>query len=368
MHYYISKKLQLFLNTEYFFLNQLFYRFNKCYVSKKSHIRSLILKKAGSLFILFLFVFAPKIWGQQDPQFSQNMFNFLAVNPGYAGSSDMINLMAVSRQQWVGLEGRPKTTVFGADAAIAPFGVQSGIGINFMNDQLGFLNNITGTLSYSTKYELKFGTLGVGLSVGFYNQVLDPSSGEGWITGGEPDPNGNSNTSNEQDDPLLFSNKVSGSAADFGIGAFLKNEQYYVGFSMTHLFNPSPKFDENYFFYLKRHYYLMGGYTYPLRDKPIVLNPSIFFKSDGASFQTDLNINAVYKKRYWGGLSYRLQDAIVLLAGIELKNGLKIGYSYDIPISKSATNFGGSHEMMFGYTFDLNFDKKNRRYRSVRYL
>lgn len=352
MFSFISKKPQFFLGTENFFLKHLFYRFNNCFRNKKNQKSSLNIRKA-IISIIWLAGALNSVFAA-DPQFSQNMFNMLAVNPGYAGSSGMINVMAISRQQWIDVLGRPKTTVFGADAAINPFGIQSGIGINFMNDQLGYFNNISASLSYSLQTDLSVGTIGVGFSLGFFNHQFKP---EDWETANGSD-----------DDYLLLGAETSGTAMDFGLGCFYKNDNYYIGLSATNLFNTEPKFDEDYYFYLRRTYYLAGGFKYALADRPIVLHPSIFVKSDGLITQADFNVNAEFKKRYWGGLSFRPQDAIVLLAGIELKNGLRIGYSYDIGISKFSSGTGGSHEMMFSYSFDLSFEKKSKRYKSVRYL
>ncbi|MBN2167322.1 MAG: type IX secretion system membrane protein PorP/SprF [Marinilabiliaceae bacterium] len=347
-----SKKPQLFLDAENFFLMHLFYRFNKCFVGKKSQNSSLILKKAGSLIVLICFAVNVS---STDPQFSQNMFNTQAVNPGFAGSSGMVNTVFINRHQWHGVEGAPITTVFGADAEINPFGLQSGIGINFMNDQLGYFIDNSFTLSYSLRYELVNGSIGVGASFGYFNHVLDPS--KGWIF-----------NDGISEDPIVLESKVSSYTFDYGIGAFYKNDDYYIGLSISHLFNQELDADDNYFYYLRRTYYVTGGYKFPLRDKPIVLEPSIFIKTDGVVMQADYNINGTYKKRYWGGLSYRMQDAFIVLGGIELKSGLKVGVSYDIGLSKVANGSGGSIEVMLGYTFDLSFEKKTKHYKSVRYL
>jgi type IX secretion system PorP/SprF family membrane protein len=105
-----------------------------------------------------------------------------------------------------------------------------------------------------------------------------------------------------------------------------------------------------------------------MRGRQVELLPSLLFKTDGVSWQTDLNLNARYKKRYWAGCSYRYQDAIVLMAGMELKSGLRLGYSYDITTSPLAKYSNGSHEVMVGYSFSLSVDKKTKQYKSVRYL
>ena len=87
-----------------------------------------------------------------------------------------------------------------------------------------------------------------------------------------------------------------------------------------------------------------------------------------ASTQVDVNMNVIVKERYWGGITYRHQDAVVLIGGLELLNGMRFGYSYDITVSKLASFSSGTHEVMVGYSFDLSFEKRIKRYKSVRYL
>jgi len=289
---------------------------------------------------------------QQDPQYSQNMFNLLAVNPAYAGSSEMVNVYGIWHNQWMGLEGGPVTTVAGVDSEVGIKGVESGIGLHFISDQLGYLKNTTYALSGAVKVRLNEGFLSGGVSFSYFEQVVDP---ENWLAG--PDLSAS-----------IATTKLNGKLWDVGLGAYYKCAKYYGGFSIQHLFNPVPRYDNDGFFYLMRSYYLTGGYNIEMDDRPIVFMPSLFFKTDAVSYQVDINCNVEYKKRYWGGLSYRLQDAIVLLGGMQLKSGLKIGCSYDIPASRFSRNFGGSFELFLGYTFKLSVEKKVKKYKSVRYL
>lgn len=331
---------------------KLFSRFIESLAGKIRIFRTLFDTRSGRLIIFVLFCMCSHLKAQQDPQYSQNMFNLLAINPAYAGSSEMVNLQLIQRQQWLGLEGRPITTVAGIDGAVGIKGIESGIGLHFMNDQLGFLNNNLVALSGAVKLRLNEGVISGGISLSVLQQVLDPKS---WQAG--PDLTAS-----------IAATKLNGTLFDVGLGAYYKSEKYYGGFSIQHMFNPVPRYDNDAFFYLKRCYYLTGGYNIAMDDRPIVWMPSLFLKTDAVSFQADINCNIEYKKRYWGGLSYRLQDAIVLLGGMQLKSGLKIGCSYDIPASRFSRSFGGSFEMFLGYTFKLSVEKKLKKYKSVRYL
>jgi type IX secretion system PorP/SprF family membrane protein len=272
----------------------------------------------------------------------------------------MINLQGISRQQYAGLEGNPKTSIFGADMAFSPMGLDGGIGIQFYSDQIGFTEELAANLNGAIKVSLDKATLAFGVQIGFRNQVLDPK----WHYANENE----GATYHEPSDGALVAGKVTGNAFDMGIGAYYSGNGYYSGVSVLHLLNTRPRFDGNYFYYFKRTLYLTAGKRYEMIDKPIEFRPSLFVKTDGVSFQTDLNCNVFYKKRYWGGMSYRLQDGVILLGGLEMKSGLKVGFSYDIPTSAIAKGTDGGLEVSLGYTFEMSIDRKVKKYKSVRYL
>jgi type IX secretion system PorP/SprF family membrane protein len=122
---------------------------------------------------------------------------------------------------------------------------------------------------------------------------------------------------------------------------------------------------ENYF--LVRHYYLNGGYNIRLADPLFQLRPSFMLKSDLAGWQLDMNTNVVYNDRIWAGVSYRIQDAIAILIGMEMENGLRFGYSFDLVTSALGRNGFGSHEIFVSYS--LNLEKnRNQKYKSIRFL
>jgi len=317
--------------------------------------------------IFLLFCVSTNVLGQQFPQFSQNMSNQLATNPGFAGNSEVINLALGNRQQWMGgFDGMaPKTTVFGADANLNILGWDSGLGLSLMNDEIGEWTNLYMSAVYSRRWQTDFGKLGVGLSLGMINQSLkgsnlktDPDQGD--------DPGDNIGNGNSHEVEQFTDDQ--GTAFDLGFGAFLENKSYYLGLSVRHLNKPIPKFKDTYESYLLPTVFITGGYKYPLKNRPIVLIPSIFIKSNMSSYQVDLNVNGVLKDKYWGGLTYRFQDAIVLLGGVELNNGLRIGYSYDINVTQMTPARNGSHEIMLGYSFDMTLEKRKKQYKSVRYL
>ncbi len=298
-------------------------------------------------------------FGQQDPQFTNNMFYKLGVNPGFAGAEGKINGIILNRYQWSGGKGAPKTLIFSADAAINAFGSPGGIGLNIVSDELGFEKNTQINANYAYSKALGNKKLGIGFSLGLLNKSINgewevPEDDFGIYT----QPNS---------DPGIPQGDVSQMALDAGFGLYLSSNQYFVGASVTHINQASIKFSDLASTYLARHYYLMGGYNIKLSDPLFELRPSFLFKSDLAFWQLDLNANIVFNDRFWGGISYRVQDAIALLMGMEMENGLKFGYSFDL-VTSSLSHYGfGSHEIFVSYSLDLERNR-NQKYKSIRFL
>lgn len=313
-------------------------------------------------FIFFvLFCNNSLVYAQMEPQFSQNMFNPIVVNPGFAGNSGRINVVAMDRHQWIGMQGAPRTTVVGADMAIKNvFGNPGGVGLTIMNDEIGFFRNIFIQASLSQRYFVADGTLGIGFSLGILNQVFDGTKA---VTA----PGGGGSYHNATDN-LVPGTEESGTAFDTGLGAWFSRSDFYAGISILHLFEPKPNFNDQLNVYIPRSFFITGGYNYAFIEAPVMFKPSFFLKNSGNSWQLDVNALFEFQGRYWGGISYRIQDAVVFLGGVELRNGVRIGYSYDLTTSQLRKAGDGSHEIMVGYTFDLSFEKREKRYRSIRFL
>jgi type IX secretion system PorP/SprF family membrane protein len=310
-------------------------------------------------FLFLVFMVKLAAFGQQDPQFTNNMFYKLGVNPGFAGADGKINGIILNRYQWEGFTGAPKTLVFSADAAIEAFGGAGGIGLNVVSDQLGFENNTQINANYAYRKSFGIGNLGFGLSVGIYNKSINgewevPEDDLGIYT--QP-----------SSDPAIPDGEVSQLAFDAGFGLYLSTNRYYMGVSVTHINQAEIKFSELATTYMVRHYYLMGGYNIKLSNPLFELRPSFLFKSDIASWQLDLNANIVFDERFWGGISYRIQDAVALLMGMEMENGLRFGYSFDLVTSAIGRYGYGSHEIFVSYSLDLE-KNRNQKYKSIRFL
>lgn len=310
-------------------------------------------------FLYLVIIVKLAAFSQQDPQFTNNMHYKLGVNPGYAGSEGTISGIILNRYQWDGFEGAPKTLVFSAEAAINAFGSPGGIGLNVVSDELGFEQNTQINVNYAYSKTLGLGKLGIGVSFGLYNKSINgewevPEDNQGIYT--QP-----------SSDPAIPQGDVSQMALDAGLGLYLSSNQYYLGASVTHINQASIKFSDLASTYLVRHYYLMGGYNIKLSDPLFELRPSFLLKSDLASWQLDLNTNIVFNERFWGGITYRVQDAVALLMGMEMENGLRFGYSFDL-VTSAISRYGyGSHEIFVSYSLNLERNR-NQKYKSIRFL
>jgi len=306
---------------------------------------------------LFLVLIIQPVLPQQDPLSSHYMFNTLTYNPGVAGVSGRICATAINRQQWVGFDGAPATTLFNISAPIAPFGIKSGVGLLVQSDKLGFDADINLSGSYSYLMDIGTGKLGIGISLGMLNKTLEPE----WII-----PSGDSHTP-ASGDPLIPENKESYIAFDAGVGLYYNAEKYYAALSVTHINQPEIKYTKG-TPYVSRHYYLTAGYTLQLPNPSLELLPSVFAFSDGKVTQFTATSLVRYNKKAWGGVSYRVGDALIGMIGFELYNGLRLGYAYEFTVTEIRTNSGGSHEFMINYCFDLSMGKSPMKYKSIRFL
>lgn len=332
---------------------------NKLLKKVKSKIQNM-----RKLFTLALIVAVTSLHvsAQQDAQFTQNMFNRLTVNPGYAGSSNAICATLLGRQQWTGFTGAPQKFLLNFDAPVKM--LHGGAGLVVMQDQLGFEKTLTAQGIYSYRMPVGPGELGIGVGLGILNKAINGN----WVA-----------IDNYQLDPSIPNNGISTMTFDVNLGVYYNiADQLYFGLSTTHLPASDLKkaggsgpeaFELNYS--LARHYYIMAGYNYRLGDSPIELKPSVFVKTETSSTQMDLNCNIMYNKMVWGGLSYRISDAAAILLGFQKDIGsgvARIGYSYDITTSALRNHSSGSHEIMVGYCFKLAPPSKVERHGNVRFL
>jgi type IX secretion system PorP/SprF family membrane protein len=294
---------------------------------------------------------------QQEPDFSHNMFNNVSINPGFAGEVNAISAIGIAHQQWQGVQDEygtgisPKTYSISIHSPLSF--LHGGLGLNIYQDQLGYQKEVGVKLMYAYRMDVGMGNLGIGFQVDFVN--------------GTTDVEGLRNGAIHPDDPLLNDANPSDMIFDFGLGVhYVVPGKYYLGLSSTRLLET--KSDKLYYQY-KRHYFLTGGYQFSFRSNPAFeIDPSLLVKYDGVKVEMDIAALLMYNNKVWGGVSFStigMIDPISVLVGVKIKD-IKIGYSYGIPTSKFGS--GGTHEILVGYDFKIEFDKGGRSYKNTRYL
>lgn len=288
--------------------------------------------------ILFIGVFA---FAQQDPHYTQYMYNMSVMNPAYAGSKENLSLGLLYRKQWVEIEDAPTTATFFGHT---PVGKNVGMGLSFINDKIGPVeeNNIYADFSYTLnlggEHKLAFG-LKTGLTlhkVTLFNDVYATL----------PDAN----------DPA-FSENTSNSYFNIGSGFLYYTNKYYLGFSVPNLMKSKHlDFNGRKFGSEVSHYFLTGGYVFDINDsvkfKPFFMMKSAF----GAPISLDLSANFLFNQKFEIGATYRLEDSFAAMVNYLITPNLKLGYAYDHIVSDLNVTTPSSHEIIL--LFDLNFPKK----------
>lgn len=288
---------------------------------------------------------------QQMPQFTQYMFNTYIINPAVGGTFNYYQIRYNNRFQWVGLKDAPQTYNI---SAYGPHGKKDmGFGGNFYYDVTGATSRTGGLFSYSYNMQITQSGLRIsgGISAGFLMYRADGSKfdyGEGF------DPN----------DPALYTNTKSVFTPDATVGVLLYDTRFFVGLSAHQLLgqklyqsNLTRVIEgETVSYYginkLKQHFMLSAGIMLNL-NRDFDIEPSVLVKyMINSPIQLDLNAKVMYRKEFWGGLSFRWQDGISILFGYNYQRRYLFGYSFDYSLTGLRTHSAGSHEIMIGYMFD----------------
>lgn len=298
-----------------------------------------LVKKISSVLIvaIALLAFSNRAVAQQDPMYTQYMDNMLIINPGYAGSQNTGSFLMVSRNQWVSFEGAPKTLSFSYQTPFKEKNV--GLGFSVMNDKIGPQKQ-TGVyfdysyfLRISEKYKLGMGLKG---GVSFYRAALtelDPI---------DPDP--------------IFSNDIyKNFLPNLGVGFYLYSNDTYFGFSIPKLIRNNITRDDYATDYIQReeiHFYFNAGKKFSFGNNlQLKINTLVRYVRI-APVTWDVTTMLGFKEKFWVGGMFRLNDSYGILAQFKMKR-ITIGYSYDITYSALSTFNAGTHEIMFGYNFNI---------------
>ncbi|MBI3511487.1 MAG: type IX secretion system membrane protein PorP/SprF [Bacteroidetes bacterium] len=279
-----------------------------------------------------------KIFAQQDPQFSQYMFNPLSVNPAYAGSRGMLNGAIVYRNQWTGFDGAPVTQVLAINAPSRKGKV--GLGIEFVNDKLGPKNTTGAYLDYAYRVHLGKGKLAFGLGAGLLDYKVNWAKVE----------------YKDQSDPYAGIGTTNITHPDFKFGMYFNNKNFYCGLSFTHINREAytvVKDSLTFSSVTSLHKFFTIGRAFRINDN-LLFSPSLVIRSVGGIHEgsADINLNFRFKEIFWAGLSVRTEQSLVFIFQYNITNHIKLGYSYDMTMSKLRTYQSGTHEIVLG--FDLN--------------
>ncbi len=299
--------------------------------------------KFNSHFLIFAFCFfAVQIFGQQEQQYTQFMFNKMAWNPGYAGSYVSPVLSAVYRGQWLGLEGAPSTQVISYHQPAMNGRV--GIGGNLSRHAVGINQALNFDVAYAYRINMRQGKLAVGLQASLRNFRQNWSDKR--LVGSQ-----DINT-----DGAIPAEPTSKLVPNFGFGLFYKNDKYFCGLSIPRLVANNIDFATSGSVLSREvpHVFLSGGMVFePSED--LSITPQILIKYvKGAPLDADLNCNALFNKRFLAGLTYRtgagevssLGESLDVLFGIQATEKFYFGLSYDIGLTRLRKYSAGSLEAL----------------------
>jgi len=300
------------------------------------------------LIAVFLLGILGSVSAQQDPMFTQYMHNPVSINPAYAGSRGTLNVVAMHRQQWVGIDGAPKTLALSINSPFLSYNV--GVGLSLLYDELGPVRQ-TGIyadyayhLKVSTRTKLSFGLKG---GVNIYDiNLLDLIGSQG-------------------DDHVAMYGARRLYHPNFGFGTYLYSDRFYLGLSIPKLLQNNLSDDKNTLINKEeRHLFLASGVVLDVTEN-IKFKPSTTIRIvNGSPVSVELSAAVLLQDRLWLGGMFRFGDAAGAMVKFNLTNQLSVGYSYDYTLSELSPFNQGTHEVFISY----DFMRRNRKTLSPRYF
>ena len=301
--------------------------------------------------IVSLVLMVNNVNAQQEPMFTQYMSNSLtmnpaniSINPAFTGTTENLFINTLTRLQWVGMEGAPKTFSLTAHSPI-PY-ENMGVGLTLITDKVGPVSNTFFTLNYA--YRIKVFNdinLSMGLKLGLNSYKANLSDLE---------------TIDEGDDQ--FVNNESKTSPNLGFGFFMYTPKYFVGFSAPKLVQT--KIDDEYATdenKLKNHYFLMGGYNWQI-NKDWMLKPSLLTRIViGAPLSNDITVQGVFQNWLGGGVMYRIGDALGFFIFGKVYDEINVGYGYEYSLNGLAGVNGGTHEILITYNLNIFKDRQKKK-------
>lgn len=284
---------------------------------------------------------------QQLPQFTQYMYNTISINPAYAGSREALSIVGLHRSQWVGFDGGPITQTLSIHSPLRNDRI--GLGLSFIEDDLGPENYsyLYADFSYTIPTGAT-GKLAFGLKAGFTSYSLDPDF-----------------RNSQSFDPSIRGIEDRWTP-NIGLGLFYHTNRFYIGASAPRILNTDRNTADGFEALERLSYYAIAGVVLDLSES-IKFKPSTLMKAtNGAPLSFDFTGNFLFNEKFWLGASYRLnQDtgAFGGFADIQVSRQLRVGYSYEKPISDIRAYTSGTHEVLLIYEFKFLSSKlKSPRY------
>jgi len=300
-------------------------------------------------FIAVLALAVTELRAQQDPHYTQYMYNMSVMNPAYAGSKEAVSGGLLYRKQWVEIEDAPTTGTFFIHS---PVGRNVGLGLSVISDKIGpveennFYADFSYTLNLGGEHRLAFGLkAGVTMHKIDFNTIYPTLPDLGDDVFGQGNPN------------KTFLN--------VGSGVFYYTDKYYLAFSVPNMLKTKYlDFDGRQYGSEELHYFFTGGYVFDINEN-LKFKPFAMVKSSlNAPTSFDVSANFLMFDRLELGATYRVEDSFGAMVNFAITPSLRIGYAYDHIVSDLDVVTPASHEFML--LFDLNFPKKVSR--SPRYF
>ena len=302
---------------------------------------------------------------QFDPQIGQYMFMQATYNPAAVGDGELMRVYGSHRMDFTGIDGAPMTTYFSFSSPFTIGKTMHGAGVRFVNDQFGLFSNQSLYAGYAYKLRLGKGYLSIGAEFGFMNlsfavDSVDLGDGNDDYHVGSDEAVPNTSGGSEKG--------ASGMGFDLGVGVYYSAASWWAGVSYGHVTNPTLQWSDKSSIRVRGTLYAAGGYNWRLKNKDWVLMPSAMLQTDFRAWDVNLTMLAQLRERFRFGLGYRIAGSVNVILGVDIINGLQLGYTYEMPANNLLKESYGSHELYLAYGFNVLKPKRTNKYKSIRYL
>lgn len=291
------------------------------------------MKSIRTTYCILVLLASLRLLAQQEPQYTQYMYNTLTVNPGYTGSMPGLEAVLLHRSQWVGIDGAPRTQAFSIHSPIQ--NDKMGLGLSVINERIGPADEVYADANFAYSfYTGQKAKLAFGLRAGARMLSIDWARGRYYQEG----------------DPLLNTNVNNRIAPTIGAGVYYYSDNWYAGFSVPQ-FLRSDYYDDIQEAEVsgRQHYYIMGGYVFNLGSN-LKFKPAALVKIvSGAPVTADVSANFLLQELVTLGVSYRWDDSVSALAGVQITKNIFAGYSYDYSVTELNKYNNGSHEFILKF-------------------